>query len=206
MHTLSFVKTTVILFFIGTLASCASSVYTDYDTTNDFSKYQNFEWLGSKTEGEPYEAFGGDIFDTRLQQAIENTLSFKGMNNEKPAEFSIQYTLVTKEREYYTDDFYYGRFYLHNHPYFYAMYNPYYSRQYHRRSLFGPHYTNRVRYYTVGTLTVQVVDNAKGKVVWSSKARTIVSEKRPPAENVEKINELAQKMFAQFPPNNVITL
>lgn len=201
------IKVLFVSFLVALVTACASPVYTDYETQHDFSAYDSYDWAGTDITKDAYEEFGGDIFDTRLKRAVDSVLGNKGMSDGDQAQFSIKYHLVTKERAYTTDNFNYGNFYMWNHPFYHAMYHPspFYNRFYMGNRFFMGG-QQRVRYYTVGTLTMQVEDKASGKVVWSSKARTIMSKKRTPGESEEKIQEMATKMFAEFPPNNVITL
>ena len=114
---------TLALLSIATLlGGCATSVNTDYETQHDFSNYEHYQWGSTKTDTEAYIEFGGDIFDSRLQRAVSNALSGRGMAESDTPEFIVQYHLNTKERAYPDNDFRFGRFYFYGHPYYCLLY------------------------------------------------------------------------------------
>lgn len=183
---------TIVLLGIATFISgCATQVNTDYETQHDFSNYQSYQWGSTKTDADAYIEFGGDIFDSRLQRAVSLALQSRSMTESTTPDFIVQYHLNTKERAYPNDDFRFGRFYVYGHPY-YRRHFPYrYAGD------FGP---QRPTYVTVGTLTMQVKDATSQRVVWSSTAKTFLSENSSPIATEEKIKDLAFKMFSDFPP------
>lgn len=182
--------TLTLLSIVTLLGGCASSVNTDYNSQHDFSNYEQYQWAGTKTDTEAYVEFGGDIFDSRLQSAVNNALGGRGMTQSDVPEFVVQYHLNTKERAYPDNDLRFGQFYFYGHPY--------YRRQFLYQPVdFGP---QRTRFVTVGTLTMQVKDISTQRVVWTSTAKTFLSENDGPVISEEKITDLAFKMFAEFPP------
>ncbi len=199
---MNFFRLFLITVFVTTLNACASSVYTDYETQYDFSHFSSFTWADKPQANEnDYLNFGGDIFENRLKRSVDKALSLKGMEQaDNTGDFVISYALQTQEREVVRRDIDFNHYYLHNHHRYHSLF--YFNEPYHHRN----RSTERVRYYTVGTLTINIKDTKTGRVVWSSSADKILKKGIKPETAESKLDELAIEMFSEFPPNNVITL
>lgn len=177
------------------LAACASNVHVDYETQHNFAGYQTFELQQhSVTDPETYDAFGGDIFETRLYRAISDNLGTKGLEQSSAPDFFINYSLSKEVRHQVSHQSpnTFLRFWTYG-PHHYYGYNDHYQ-------------VNDIRPYTVGRLTLKIIDARSNKTVWTSSSQTTLRKGKVLAEAEAALRERISKMLANFPPNNVLTL
>lgn len=176
------------------LAGCSSvTVNTDFALDQDFSHYRTYAWHPDGiAKSDALDALGGDIFDRRLRKAMEDALAGKGMHKGEPADFYINYTVITEDRmAVQTYDTYGGfgpgwGYHRWGGPYYY----PYGS----------PALETSVYYYKQGTLIIDVVDAATNKLAWRSTAEGPVEMQGTPEQREQKLRQVVGKMFEQFPP------
>jgi len=178
-------KLTFIILVSLILTSCDSVKFTsDHDPTVDFSKYKTFVVLPIKRS-----RILNDLNARRLKQAIEEQMKKRGYTISDDPDLLIQVKLKKQQKQevnvstYINSGYYWGGFYYNY--------------------TWTPHSgTAVIDYdkYTVGTLTISLIDKEEHKLIWFSNARSRIdiSSKL----NERKINYLADKMFRKFPKKN----
>jgi hypothetical protein len=176
------------------LAGCSSvTVNTDFALDQDFSQFHRYAWHpdGVKKSAS-LDALGGDIFDNRVRRAVEDILASKGMSRGEPADFYINYSVVTEDRmSVQTYDTYAG--YGPGWGYPRWGYGPYYYP-------YGGGTQTSVYYYKQGTLIIDVVDAKTNKLAWRSTAEGPVDLEGTPEQREQGLRKAIGKMFERFPP------
>ena len=175
------------LFVAAVLSACSNvSINTDYDVDHDFSGYTTYQWHPSgppQTEG--LNKVGSDIFDQRLTRLTEQKLAAKGMSKGDTPQFYINYSVVTQEQvsvDTYNSGFYGSRHYGNN---FYGG---------------GGFSDTRVRYYTQGTLVIDIIDANKNLLVWRASAASKLKSGSTPQQNEADMSAMLDQLFMGFPP------
>ncbi|MBV7316612.1 DUF4136 domain-containing protein [Shewanella sp. NIFS-20-20] len=176
--------------------SACSSVQTswDYNPEVNFSGFTTYAWVTQSGDESQYHLDG--LMDERVRSAINNDLAAKGLTQTSQPEAQLLVNYLTKvDTKVDVDTFtnYYG-------------YNPYYS-------YYGPGWgwgnpwgpgsastQTQVREYDVGTLIVDIVDKATGKLIWRGSLSNIIRDKDTPQERTQFINEAVNKILANYPP------
>ncbi|QDF67836.1 DUF4136 domain-containing protein [Shewanella sp. SNU WT4] len=176
--------------------SACSSVKTSWDYNPDvnFSQFKTYAWVTSPGDDSQYHLDG--LMDERVRTAINNELAAKGLTSTPQANAQLLVNYLTKvDTKVDVDTFtnYYG-------------YNPYYS-------YYGPNWgwgnpwgpgtastQTQVREYDVGTLIVDIIDQASGKLIWRGSLSNIIRDKDTPEQRTQFINEAVAQILANFPP------
>jgi hypothetical protein len=175
------------LFVTASLSACSNiTISTDYDVDHDFSGYKTYQWHPS---GPPQTAdlnkVGSDIFDRRLTRLTEQKLAAKGVTKSDTPQFYINYSVVTQEQvsiDTYNSAFYGSRHYGNN---FYG----------------GSGFSDtRVRYYTQGTLIIDIIDANKNLLVWRASAASKLKPSATPQQNEANMSAILDQILAGFPP------
>ena len=170
----------LLLFSLMLFSSCSSiKVITDYEKGNDFSVYKSYnivELDGSKS--------GLSELDLRrIATATNNVLQAKGFKQmNKNADLEVHLHTIVDELVSATSHEYYG------------------MGGYRRGIGWGSSTsTVDVTRYKEGTLFVDLVDRAKGQLVWQGIGTATLKEN--PKNREERINEAVAKILAGFPPS-----
>ena len=167
---------------IALLSSCSSlNISTDFDPTQDFSKYKTYRWARIK-ERDPNDILSKNImFRKRVQVAVNNVLKEKGftkLDRGKP-DFIVFVHAGIQQRT-----------------------NVYYHGGYHYGGWWGPYggYTS-VSHYKQGTLVVDIVDTEEKELSWRSIASDVVQSYSDPEALQEELDYVISVMLEDFPPN-----
>lgn len=187
MHRLSSLFVVAVLML---LSACSSvTINTDYAIDNNFTAYKTYAWHpGPPMSSRHLDEMGGDIFNARVRRAVDQTLSSKGFTKSDKPDFYVNYNVVTEQRmsidSYNT----------------YAGYGPGWGWYGPGWGWYGNNVQTTVRYYTQGTLILDMIDAKTGKLVWRGTAAGPINEAKTPQKRVQQIDETIQRMLANFPP------
>jgi len=161
------------------VAGCSTiSVDTDHDPDGDFANYRTFDWIPRSAMKVQDPEFN-QLTDQRIRRAITAQLRAKGIEKaDGETDLIVSYHGATRERaEVYTT----GWSGYHGYGYW-----PGYG-----------HSTVETRYYTEGTLMVDLIDAKRKQMVWRGKATGVVGD----YESQEaRISEAVEEMFKRYPP------
>ncbi len=167
---------------IALLSSCSSlNISTDFDPTQDFSKYKTYRWARIK-ERDPNDILSKNIMlRKRVQVAVNNVLKEKGftkLDKGKP-DFIVFIHAGVQQRMnvYHHGGYYYG-----------GWWGPYGG------------YTS-VSHYKQGTLVVDIVDTEEKELSWRSIASDVVQSYSDPEALQEELDYVISVMLEYFPPN-----
>lgn len=173
---------TLIILVSLILISCDSVKFTsDYDVAADFSKYKTFIVLPIKRSRTL-----NDLNARRLKQAIEEQMKKRGYTISDDPDLLVQVTLKKQQKQEASVAAYIN--------------NGYYWGGYYYNYTWTPHSgTALMDYekYTVGTLTISLIDKEDHKLVWFANAQSRVDISTQ--LNERKVNYLTEKMFKKFP-------
>ncbi len=181
----------ITLFVSVALFSCSSTKITsDYDKEADFSKYQDFHYLGwAKESGEMVN----DLDKRRIEEAFGNEFSKRGIAfvDQSEADAAVSLFIVVDQKTSttaYTD--YYGGM---------GGMGYGYGRGYPGWGWGGGMSTTRYQEYDylVGTLVVDVFDTDTKKLVWQGVASGTINEKTKNRE--ARIQKMARAIMDKYP-------
>ncbi|ABZ75939.1 conserved hypothetical protein [Shewanella halifaxensis HAW-EB4] len=189
------VQLLLIVLSLGSLSACSSMrADSDYDPSFNFSDIKTFAWVERKTDDNSYQLDG--LMDQRVRTAVDNQLSLKGikLTNAATADVLVNYlTKVDKQIDVDTFNTNYGY-----NPYGYG-YNPY-GYGYNWGMSPAMNTQTIVREYNVGTLILDMVDRASGKLIWRGTVADTIQNENTPDERVEAVNQAVAAMLKSFPP------
>ncbi len=174
------------LFLIG----CSSVKYsTDFDPTQDFSKYKTYRFANPK-EVDPEDLLNQyPLIKKRVMAAIEADFASKGFkhaNEGEDPDFVVLLAAGSKERMQVTQTGGYG-----------------YHGWYGGWGGYGPGYggSTYVNYYEEGTLIIDIVDWKEKELSFRGTATGTLSKKeKTPEESQADIDELVTNILSKFPP------
>lgn len=179
-----------IIFLSAFLFGCSSTkISSDYDKEADFTKYQDFHYLGwAKESGE----IVNDLDKRRIEEAFGNEFAKRGIKfvDESEADAAVSLFIVVDQKTgttAYTD--YYGM----------GGMGYGYGRGYPGWGWGGGMSTTRYQEYDylVGTLVVDVFDVETKKLVWQGVSSGTINEKTKNRE--ARIQKLARAVMAKYP-------
>ena len=164
------------------LYSCSSlDISTDYDPTQDFSKYKTYRWARIK-ERDPNDILSKNIMlRKRVQVAVNNALKEKGfirLDRGKPDFLVLVYAGIQQKT------------------------NVYYNGGYHYGGWWGPYGSySSVSHYKQGSMVVDIVDKEENEISWRGIASDVVQSYYDAEELQEELDYIISIMFEDFPPN-----
>ncbi len=167
---------------IALLSSCSSlNISTDYDPTQDFSKYKTYRWARIK-ERDPNDILSKNIMLRKKVQAAVNK--------------------VLKEKEFTKLDRGKPDFIVFIHAGVQQRMNVYYHGGYHYGGWWGPYggYTTVSR-YKQGTLVIDIVDTEEKELSWRGIASDVVQSYSDAEALQEELDYVISIMLEDFPPN-----
>ncbi|MCF7220678.1 DUF4136 domain-containing protein [Marilutibacter chinensis] len=185
-HPHRFVRFVLACVAIALLASCASGprVRTELDPEADFSRYRSYAFyqpLAMEESG--YSTYLTD----RIKASVRREMDARGyVFDETSPDLRVNFQAVVQEK---TDVYTVPRtdvtyFYSYRHRHYVAV--PYWYDQ------------TEVSRYTEGTLTIDVVDAARNRLVWTGDAIGRVVQ-RTPQERAAAADQAVAAIFMQFP-------
>jgi len=185
MKSISIIISSFLLFvFVG----CSSlKVTTDFDPSQDFSKYKTYRWATSKEVNQNDELTKNPLIKKRVMKAIDKALQTKGFTKtENDPDFVVMIMAGTKEKMQVTNTgggYGYGRYG--------GWYDPWW----------GPYGgSTHVSYYEEGSLVIDIVDWNQKELSWRGIGTGVVKEYSSQKEHQEALNEICAKILADFPP------
>ena len=164
------------------LSSCSSlDISTDFDPTQDFSKYKTYRWERIK-ERDPNDILTKNLrLRKRVLVAVNKGLQEKGfekLDRGKPDFIVFVHAGVQqKTNVYYHGGYYYG-----------GWWGPYGS-------------STSVSHYNQGTLVLDIVDPEEKELSWRGIASDVVQSYSDPEALQEELDYVISIMFEDFPPN-----
>jgi len=171
---------------IALLAGCATgpTVRTDYDPEADFSRYRTWAFYQPiAMEETGYSTFLTD----RIKADVRREMEARGYSyDEKSPDLRVNFQGIVREK---TDVWTTPRT---DFQYFYS---------YRRRAYFAVPFwydETQVTQYREGTLTVDLVDSARNRLVWTGDAIGRVTRK-PPQERAQDVDRAISEIFLRYP-------
>jgi hypothetical protein len=178
----------MVFMLIGHLGGCSSiRVSQDYDPSRDFSSLQTYVWQREKQPETGDVRVDNSLLDTRFRSAIDNALAKKGFQkqSEGKPDFFVAYTYqIDSKIESSKVTFGFG---------FGSGGGGAYTGM-------GVNSGGRVNEYDEGLLVIDLMDAATGDLLWRGTGTARVDQHSKPEESVKDINEVVEKILAQFPP------
>ena len=175
-----------VLLVVLLLAACATGprVRTDYDPSADFSRYRT--WGFYKPIAMEESGYSTWISD-RIKDNVRREMEARGYRYaESDPDLQVNFQGIVREK---TDVWSVPRT---DYQYFYS---------YRRRSYFAVPFwydETQVNQYTEGTLTVDLVDAERNRMVWTGAAIGRVTRKTP-QERLAEVDTAIASIFAQYP-------
>lgn len=172
---------------VALLAACATGprVRTDYDPTADFSGYRTWGFYDPiAMEESGYSSWISD----RIKDDVRREMEARGYRYaDKKPDLLVNFQGLVRER---TDVYSIPRT---DFQYFYS----YRARRYFAVPVWYDE--TQVNQYTEGTLTVDLVDAARNRMVWTGAASSRVSQRKSPQERAAEVDTAIASIFAQYP-------
>ena len=176
-----------ILTMLFLMTACSSvTIKTGYDRDNDFTKFKTYRWA-SGTEINPQDELQKNpLVLKRVIEAVDKTLAEKGMTKTEGDQFDVVVLVhagVKDKMQVNSTGGGYG-------PYR-GWYDPWW----------GPYGgSTTVSYYEEATLVVDMVSWEKKELAWRGMATGILKENQSAEEQQQRLDEIARKIFASYPP------
>lgn len=165
--------------------SCSSlKVTTDFDPSQDFSKYKTYRWATTSEVNPNDELAKNPLVRKRVVAAIDKALKSKGFTKtENDPDFVVMILAGTKEKMQITNTGGYGRYG--------GWYDPWW----------GPYGgSTHVSYYNEGSLVIDMVDWKEKELSWRGIGTGVVKKYSSQEEQQEALDEICAKILADFPP------
>lgn len=175
-------KILIIATFLLTLVACSPiRVHTDYDDDVDFSKYKTFAFDKKSVDSLQIS----DLDKKRMMRAIDKQLYLKNIKiSESPNLLVCLHTQESKTLSYFPMDTGFGW------GLGWGM------------SPFGWGMNTMVSTSTQGVMYIQIVDANTNNLIWEGKGTGYLTDNHSKKE--EKMNQFAEKILADFPPNQAV--
>lgn len=197
----------VLLIGCGLWSISGCRIYTEIsitsDETVDFSKYKTFAWLQDNmdTANTPYN---NEIIRNNIRNYFGQCFAERGFSvNLDTPDVLLQIVIVNKKREKnvyypaYPKPYYYC-------PYYYCSpyYSPYSFDYYYRypgKYCYAMGYCKETIQYIEGSITLNVIDRAQNKLIWSGTARGDIYDPEYINENIHPAVKAIMKKFPLEP-------
>jgi hypothetical protein len=192
---------TVSFFCLLAVSSCyvSNTITTSQDAETDFTKYKTFAWLPDKTDTTnlPYN---NEIIRNNIRNYFGHRFADRGytVNLEAPdILLGIVVSGKKKEKTQYTvfpSPYYYGRYYYGS--IYYIPYHFDYYYRYYPSFQYPADYLKEKIEYVEGSITLNVFDRNKKKLVWSGTARSDIYD---PAYINKNIHPAIDGIMKKYP-------
>jgi hypothetical protein len=171
----------ILISFIIITACSSLDITSDYDPSQDFSKYKNYRWAKMKERHKDDLLAQNIRLWKRVQSAVDKSLKEKGfekLDRGKP-DFIVFIHAGVQQR---TDVYHHGA--------------------YRYRGWWGPYggYTT-VNQYKQGTLVIDIVDRIEKELSWRGMASDVVRNYSDSQELQEEIDYVVKAILDDFPPH-----
>lgn len=153
-------------------------VTTDYDQSVQFDQYRTFAFYKPGID----QAQISDLDKRRILNAIDQSLTAKGMTKSKEADLLVSInTDAVKNVEVYNNFYgYYGYYPWGGYPY-------------------GSRVSTSSN--TTGVLYIDLIDRKTNTLVWQGVGKGAIDPDGVPDKKTERIGEIVQKILDKYPPN-----
>jgi len=169
------------------LSGCGmfNNTYSNFDKSIDFTKYKTYAWLNSQKPNAP-TLYHNDVIENNAKSYVDNHFKNRGyaVDSVKPdvlLELVLKSEKKTEEVQLsnpynYSNYIYYpyNRYYNDNLCYGNQYYNRYNNYNYSRHYSYNPGYRTTTRKHTQSTITINVIDRASNKLVWTGSAENYI--------------------------------
>ena len=171
-------------------AGCAAPVLdvkTAADPMVDFSALRSYGWEEGRVEDDRTTTLDESRADAVIREAVDEELAAKGfaLRKEGSPDFRIRYRLAVKTLE--------DRVELAAQE---GASRPYASWKYRQ----GEGRTEVVNRWRQGTLVLQVLNGADGRILWEGSARAEAGREPDPGRAWKKIRTAVRRILESFPP------
>lgn len=169
---------------MGFLAGCSSiSVSRDYDTTADFSGLKTFAWQHAEQPETGDQRIDNDLHDERIRKAVDEALSAKGFHRTDlaDADFLVAYFMEYQRK-------------LSSGSVSVGLGGGSYGRH------GGVGYSTGVSEYDQTSLTIDLIDPAREKMIWRGVGSRSAYEGSSPEKTTGIVNASVAKILKKFPP------
>jgi uncharacterized protein DUF4136 len=163
-------------------------VRTDWQPGTDFTRLGTYAWR-SRDDAMPRDPrVDNDLFETRVRDAVDDELRAKGYRLvDGPADFEVAWDAWIQPRSDVTAfpswGFGFGGF--HGGPGFWGL---------------GVGSDIYVDQYDEGTLILDVLDPATGRLLWRGSAESRLRENGTPEERTRRVRDAVHAILERFPP------
>ena len=159
------------------VAALAQDVHYDYDRAANFGAYKTYEWVAPGANQAPNQ-----LIDQDIKRAVDEQLAAKGLRRvEQGGDLKVAYqAAIDREAQINFSGFRdWGGF-----PGFGG-------------DVFGQASTSRI---DIGTLSIELFDQAKSQLVWRGDAKKTLDVKKDPDKNYRNLQKAMAKLFKNYPP------
>jgi len=199
------------LIAIIALSGCAmlNTVYSNHDKSVDFTKYKTYAWLNSQKTQAPTPYYN-DVVENNAKNYIDYHFKDRGytvdtLNPDVLLELVLKSEKKTEEVQI-NNPYNYSDYTYYNYPYnqrynnnlYYndANYNHYGNYNYSRHYSYNQSYSTKTRKYTQSAITINVIDRASNKMVWTGTAENDIYDS---AYLKEEIHPAVVSILKQYP-------
>lgn len=169
------------------LVACAGvSVNQDYDPATDFARYHSFDWYAGQRQLTGDAGVGDPLLEQRIRAAVGRELVSRGYRkvSDRTPDFLVNYHVSVQQK----------------------LTSSGVSVGYGVGS-YGSHGgvgigmgTSPVRQYEEGTLVIDFIDGASGKLFWRGTGSKALSRNPTPEDTTRTIDTATHEILKQFPP------
>lgn len=185
----SIFRTTAILFFVASLAGCASSpkIMADYDYGTDFGAYKTWDFI--KDAGPDYDGYES-LFSQYMMEAIALEMDKRGYTRSSNPDVFLNFGAFVQDKTKVTQSPSMG-------PSMGGYYG-YRGGHYGAWGGYGYGTETRVSQYTEGTFNIDIIDAKKMQLVWEAVVVGKITDKH--RENLrETVMNGVPEFFALYP-------
>lgn len=167
------------------LSGCGTlnKTYSNYDRSVDFSTYKTYAWLNSQKSQAPTPYYN-DVVENNAKTFVDYHFKDRGytvdtLNPDVLLELVLKSEKKTEEVQT-KNPYNYSNYTYYNYPYnprynnnlYYndGYYNRYGNYNYSQHYSYNQGYSTKIRKYTQSAITINVIDRASNKMVWTGTA------------------------------------
>ncbi len=183
------ISAAIIILFAGTFHAYGK-IHTsaEWDQTADFYSLKTYAWLPDPPERADDTSINYGLADPRIKGSVDIDLRLKGYEKvtEEAADFMVGYQIVREKVAHIAAiNGFYG-------------YSPAYD--FWGRGMGEPGFSNTyIERFVQGTLILDIVDTALGRLIWRGYATAAVDPKARLEDKTEVIQDATEKILQNFP-------
>lgn len=181
----------LLLLLLLMLSACQTpQLQRDFDPNRDFAAYHSWRWQEPAVQYKPDDPrINSDLTSQRIRAAVSEQLEQRGLREataNTPSDLTVQVWLIVDNRQQQVSTQVGGSW---GDPWGGGFWG-------------GPRYVEtRNLDYQTGTLQIDLLDGADGKLVWRGSAEQVLRNRQPsPSEREASIRSTVSKVLSQYPP------